>query len=229
MTTRTALFVSVALLLATPPLQGADEVKDYSSVKPEELGLHWVQEKKDPKTGFVIGGRNPTPLILKLTEIAGRTIVDLEKDMRPGQISTAGFLGKEEKLLEVLAADNRFVVDELKLTHQQLARHLHLLGAIAAKHADKGPIEIKYQGRKYRLQVQFFPGFVNSPFQDGTKTNCEASITNLDTGKRLTWSLLVPHLIERYGFYEGHGTRFRVDPRAILDVFDFLKKRPGKS
>jgi hypothetical protein len=29
-------------------------------------------------------------------------------------------------------------------------------------------------------------------------------------------------MVERYGFYEGKGTRFRVDPRAIVEVLDFL-------
>jgi hypothetical protein len=32
-------------------------------------------------------------------------------------------------------------------------------------------------------------------------------------------------MIERYGFYEGKGTMYRVDPRQILEVFDFLKPR----
>ena len=54
-------------------------------------------------------------------------------------------------------------------------------------------------------------------------TNCDATVWNLENGKKLNYSLLVPHLIERYGFYEGKGTPYRVEPRAILEVFDFLK------
>jgi hypothetical protein len=38
------------------------------------------------------------------------------------------------------------------------------------------------------------------------------------------YSLLVPEMIVRYGFYEGKGTPYRVDPRDVLEVFDFLKK-----
>ena len=34
---------------------------------------------------------------------------------------------------------------------------------------------------------------------------------------------LVPLMIERYGFYEGTGTPYRVDPQQILKVLDFLK------
>ena len=54
-------------------------------------------------------------------------------------------------------------------------------------------------------------------------TNCEATVWNLTSRKKLTYSLLVPHMIERYGFYEGKGTSYRVEPRAVLQVFDFLK------
>jgi hypothetical protein len=35
-------------------------------------------------------------------------------------------------------------------------------------------------------------------------------------------------MIERYGFYEGKGTRYRVEPRAVLEVLDFLKPTKGR-
>ena len=63
------------------------------------------------------------------------------------------------------------------------------------------------------------------PFNDGTKTNCDAEITNVKTGKSLQYSLLVPYMIERYGFYEGKGTPYRVDPKEVLEVLDFLKPK----
>jgi hypothetical protein len=37
-------------------------------------------------------------------------------------------------------------------------------------------------------------------------------------------------LIERYGFYEGKGTVYRLDPKNVIECFDFLeleKKRKG--
>jgi hypothetical protein len=35
-------------------------------------------------------------------------------------------------------------------------------------------------------------------------------------------------MIERYGFYEGKGLRYRVEPAQILEVFDFLKPAVGR-
>lgn len=215
---------ALAVLLAlSPPAPGRGPVEDYTKADPARLGVAPVPAKKDAKTGFVVAGKNPTALILKLTEIAGRPVAELEEDMRPGRLSTAGFLGKDERLLDVLAADNRFVVEELGLAHQELARHLRLLGAVAVREALEGPKEIAYHGRRYRLQAKQFRGFVKSPFEDGTRTNGEATVENLGNGRKLTYSLLVPEMIERYGFYEGKGTRFRVEPRAVVAVLDFLK------
>jgi hypothetical protein len=181
-----------------------------------------VEPKKDPKTGFVVGGKNDTALIRKLTEINGISIGDLEKKMRPKALSKVGFLGAEEKLVDVMAADNAYVVDELHLTHQELGRHLQALAAAGDNDA------FNYHGRKYKITVTLAKNFIDSPFADGTKTNTDVKLHNLDTGKKLQYSLLVPLMIERYGFYEGQDTPFRVDPRYIVEVLDFLQK-PGKT
>jgi hypothetical protein len=196
--------------------------EDVTTTDLEKLGIKPVPEVKDAKTGFVVGGKNATDLIRKLPAIAGRSIAALEKDMRPRALSWAGFLGKEERLLDVMAADNGYVVEELGLTHQGLARHLHILGKIAARDAVNKENEVLYHGRRYKLKASLARGFQESPFDDGTKTNCNATVWNLDNGKKLTYSLLVPDMIERYGFYEGKGTPYRVEPRAVMEVFDFL-------
>ena len=215
------LFVVAAAAL---PVPGQEAPEDFTKVDPEKLGVKPVPAKKDPTTGFVVGGKNATALIRKLTEINGRKIASLEKDMRPGAASRAGFLGKGERLLDVLALDNAYVIDELGLTHQELARHLRLVGAVGLKlRINKGPTEFTYHGRKYKVKVECFRGYQDSPFEDGTKTNCNATLWNLGNGKQIHYSLLVPEMIVRYGFYEGKGTPYRVDPRAVLAVFDFIK------
>ncbi len=84
-------------------------------------------------------------------------------------------------------------------------------------------MEIRYHGRRFRLRVQCFFGYQDSPFKDGTRANCDATVENLDNGKKLGYSLLVPHMVERYGFYEGKGTPYRVDPGKVLEVLDFIK------
>jgi hypothetical protein len=166
-------------------------------------------------------------LIERLTELNGRKIAELEADMRPGASSTAGFLGADEKLVEVLAADNRRVVEELGLTHQELARHLHALATIGWrqwKHEESNQ-PFLYHARRFKISVASTRGSQPSPFGDGTESGSDATIENLDNGRKLKFGLLVPYMIERYGFYEGHGTSYRVDPQKIVEVLDFLKPK----
>ncbi|MCI0683973.1 MAG: hypothetical protein L0Y71_17840 [Gemmataceae bacterium] len=227
---RCLVTASVVLILA-PAAATAGE-PDLTKAAPKDLGIEFVKPAKDDKTGFTVGGKNETAVIRKLTEINGRTIAQLEKDMRPGAKSQVGsrlgFLGKDEKLLDILAEDNDFVVGKLGLTHQELATHLHIVGAIGVKNAaaaGKDGFTFRYHGRRYRIAVVMATGFQQSPFYDDTRTNTNATLTNLTTGAKLGYSLLVPHMIERYGFYEGHGTPYRVDPRKVVEVFDFLTEK----
>lgn len=216
--TRTTLAILLGIVGLCTFIQAQDADKDWKDVPAKELGYEPFKPTKDPKTGFVVGGKNETGLIRKLTALNGRSIAALEKDMRPGESSTKGFLGKDENLLDILAMDNDFVLDKLGLTHQELSRHLLLLAAIA----EKGNKEIVYHGQGFKLKFVAFRGVVLSPFEDGTKTNKEVEITNVKTGKTVKYSVLVPVMMERYGFYEGKGTPYRVDPRQIVETLDFL-------
>jgi hypothetical protein len=205
-------------------LPGADQTpaNDFKDVDVSDLEVVPVSAEKDPKTGFIVGGRNATSLVRSLTELNGRPIAELEKDMRPGASSAKGFLGARERLLDILAEDNRYVVDALGQTHQELALHLRVAAAIGEK---KNLQNFVYHGRRYRITLEYTLGYQDSPFNDGTRTSGDATLENLSNGKKLHYSLLVPDMIERYGFYEGHGTPYRIDPKKIVDVFDFLKKK----
>ena len=221
----TVLIFEPLCLTDTLPAQGSERpqaVEDFTDVDPASLGVEPVTAREDPETGFVIGGKNSTNLIRSLKEINGRPIAELERDMRPGAESAKGFLGKDERLLDVLEADNRTVVESLGLTHQELARHMLVLAAIGRK---VGEGEFRYHGRRFRVTCIYSRGFQDSPFGDGTKANAEAIVRNLDAGKEIRYSLLVPLMIERYGFYEGEGTPYRVDPRKIQEVLDFLGEK----
>ncbi|QEH35782.1 hypothetical protein OJF2_43390 [Aquisphaera giovannonii] len=200
-------------------------IRDFTNTDPASLGVRLVQPRKDPKTGFVVGGKNSTKLLRTLAEINGRAIADLEADMRPGAKSPVGsdggFLGKRESLLEVMAADNDEVVGRLGLTHQEVARHMHALGAIGERMQEE---PFRYHGQRFRVTVVAYRGDQPSPFHDGTKSNKEVTVRNLDSGKQIEFSLLVPFMVERYGFYEGKGTPYRVDPARLLEVLGLIGK-----
>jgi hypothetical protein len=237
------LVFSLLLIASSWPCE-ADEVKekDYKDVPLDQIGVKLVKPTKDARTGFIVGGKNSTDLVRKLAEINGRQIADLEKDMRPGALgepskngdrfegSTKGFLGKEEKLLDVLAMDNEFVVDKLGLTHQDIARPLLIVAAIGDKNRfNEKETKFRYHGHDYALKMICYKGYQYSPFYDKIGTSCDAELENLTAKKKLKYSLLVPQMIERYGFYEGTGTPYRVEPSEVLEVFPFLKEKAKKA
>ena len=80
-----------------------------------------------------------------------------------------------------------------------------------------------YRGVRFKTKLFVTDGFQDSPFKDGTKTNCDLAIVNVNNGEALSYSLLVPLMIERYGFYEGEGTPYRVDPSKVIEMLTFLK------
>jgi hypothetical protein len=176
----------------------ADPPKEYTDIDAATLGVVLVKEKKDPTTGFMVGGKNTTALVKGLSEINGRTIADLEKDMRPGAEgeggSEKGFLGVDETLLKVLEADNAYVVDEPGMTHQQLAVHLGAIAAIGEnRRVDKVKEPFTYSGRRFTVKLEVTRGYQHSPFRDGTKTNGYVELTNGDNGKKLGYSLRPGH------------------------------------
>jgi len=198
--------------------------KDLNEIELSSLEITpYVPQRSEQEPNFVIGGVNSSKSIRNLRSIAGQSIRQLEARMRPGRDSGAGFLGEDESLLEVMAEDNAYVVDKLRMTHQDIAHPLHVIRRIAEMGLYRAK-NIEFNGQPLQILAQFTKGTQQSPFDDGTKHGANVQITNLKTGKKLLVGLLVPYMIERYGFYEGKGTPYRVEPKDVIDVFGLKAK-----
>gem|GEM_PF-2741307 len=198
-----------------------------SIISGEVPGADSPEELPDRSEEFAIGGVNDTEIIRGLRTINGVPVWKLEKLMRPaitivhgdlrasGGISNAGFLGKDESLLDVLARDND-TVRELGLTHRQLAEVLNQIVSNSSGYDNK---QIIIEGRSYTVSSVSWRGLQNSPFQDNTQTNRDYTVTNSNTGESIKFSGLLPEMIGRYGFYEGEGTSYRLSPESIISFF----------
>lgn len=203
-------------------LEGSQKL--LREIRVDELGIVSFAPRME-SSGFTIGGANSTDTIWRLESIGKLSIEQLEHRMRPDQDSDAGFLGSNEKLLEVMANDNDYVLAQ-NLTHQDLAEPLFYIeqlfrqGYIARDHASM----FSFKGSRYRIEVDEYNGPQFSPFRDGTSTNLDVQIKNLTNGETMEASLLLPYMIQRYGFYEGKGTSYRLSPETIIKVFPFLRE-----
>jgi hypothetical protein len=230
---KTALF----LLLCLSAFAG--DVRDLT-----DMANHWQPkqtwpEPKKEDTGFVLGGSNSDETLRDLKSINGIAVAELEKRMRPGAYSPGGFLGKDESLLAVLRKDNAFVVGQKKSTHREVALAMVMMQELGQKasgqFADKA-VKFRFRGQEYEYSVRINEGFQKNPFsqerevaqaddEQTTSGSGMVTVKNLSNHQSVSWSTMMPFLIQRYGMYEGEGTKYRVAPEKIFAVLTFLEKR----
>jgi hypothetical protein len=173
-------------------------------------------------SGFKIGGVNSNDVIDRMNSLTEKTVEQIESDARPGDLSSSGFLGDDEKFKDRLKADNSYVRAR-GFTHQALAEPLFSIMNILDRIGDRRFDDFTYRGHHYRAEYRSYRGFQQSLFNDGLQVDRDFTVTNLGTGKQLEFSPLLPFYISRYGFYEGK-TNYRMEPAAIIETFELRSK-----
>ena len=147
--------------------------------------------------------------------------VKAEKNMQPGVITADGFLGSDTRpLVDIIEHDEESMV-KLGLDFETLVAKLkHLL-----QEGRKGLGEPVTVDNQWIVRTDEARGHLPSPFEDGIfrKVNAEVELLSegKPTGKKLLYTDLSLHLIEKYHFFEGKGSSFRVDPdmaKAVLMI-----------
>jgi len=152
--------------------------------------------------------------------------MEVEARMRPGAFSRTGFLGANETLRDVIAADSE-VLRKLNVSDAEIASKLDAL--ITA--AEASPAHRARLGR-LQCQVQVHQGFQICPWApDPHHAQCSAGlgvrhasvdwwVTNLTTGEEMKGPGLVVHLIRDHHFFEGPTSPCRVDPSQLAHLLD---------
>jgi hypothetical protein len=206
--------------IARPTTRSLRNVRDLSKLSLKDMGFD-SRPIHVNDSQFVISSSNSELAIRSLKALNVIPVDKLERELKPNAASAVGFLGPEDSLIETLVSDNHLVVSELKSTHQELAAPLILIPRLLGH---DGEYLFQLHGRTFKVVAEKYMGSQHSPFQDGASSMQDLTVTNLQNGKSLKYSEMLGDLIYRYGFYEGKGTPYRLDPRAIVEVFDFLKK-----
>ena len=109
--------------------------------------------------------------------ITGRSVTEITRLARPGELSDDGFLGADEELVAVIRADNR-TVSQLGLTHADLARPLfHIWNMMRidldlnrwnmAEHQWNNVTALLSHGRTVKVEAHDSKGGQRSIFDDG--------------------------------------------------------------
>ena len=109
-----------------------------------------------------------------------------------------------------MANDNDFILSH-GLDHQVIA---NILRKTTPKY-----LECDLTVKMFKTETTRYKGCQDSPFEDNTYTNAKHTVTNLENGEKIEFSGLLIDMIGRYGFYEGKGTSYRLEPSSILKVF----------
>ena len=139
----------------------------------------------------------------------------VENNMRQGVLATYAFLGSDTRsLADILHAD-QMAVQELGTDHRNIAAGLRNLTDVGLREIGV-PVTVK---GFYQVTVEEFKGVIPCPFGDNFQARKVLTQVSSPT-RTLYWSDLNVHMIEEHGFYEGIGARYRIDPRAIVELLD---------
>jgi hypothetical protein len=137
--------------------------------------------------------------------------------MKPGRITLSGFLGNDPRNLVDIIVEDDAKVKRLNVTHKKIARKM---------------IEFKQKGIKgmgdfikidphFEVKVETVRGKLPCPFGDpGIFPKINTYIKNLRINKNINYTDLNIHMIWAHGFYEGKGSKFRLDPETIVEVLE---------
>ena len=141
----------------------------------------------------------------------------IQANMHRGVITLEGFLGADtRKLVDILIEDDA-EVRRLGVTHESIARRM--LDLKQAGEAGLG--EFIAVEDSLEVKVDSVRGKLPCPFGDpGIFGKVNTTVRNLRKKKEVTFTDLHIHMIWAHGFYEGKGSRFRLEPAELIDILE---------
>ena len=139
--------------------------------------------------------------------------------MRPGATVRDGMLGDDPRPLpEILDEDNATVLD-LGLTRERIAERMREL----SDQGRPGFGDVVRVEADLEVQVESWPGVTPCPFgEPGVFRKEVVSVRDTALGKRVRWSELGRHMIEKHGFFQGRGSAGRVEPEVLARVLKLV-------
>ena len=135
--------------------------------------------------------------------------------MQPGVYSRDGFLGSDRRPLGEIIDSDRSAVEQLATTNEAIAAKLQ--EALSKAMATYGtPVQI---AEDLTAECYESRGKIPSTFGDGVFQKGEVKIGDSRTGRSIYISPLSVHMIQAQGFYGGRGSRYRVEPSHVCEMF----------
>ncbi|MBF0104644.1 MAG: hypothetical protein HQM16_04890 [Deltaproteobacteria bacterium] len=165
-------------------------------------------------------------------------VLVLEERMRPGGTtfsestesrnyefcssdSSGGYLGPKDDLKATIQGDSLYLKG-IGLTAAALARPMALMRDHFKKTGELN-YKIEIDGKTYAVEMfaaMQGKGFLTScPFIDLRSRNEAEYVVTREDGQKFSFAGLLPHLIGVHSFFEGQGTRYRIEPERVAQFF----------
>lgn len=139
---------------------------------------------------------------------------NIQRKMKPGELTLKGFLGNDARHLHDIIADDEQILRKIGKTKEELAERMHYFTNLAFENYD-GSIFIDNQ---YEVEYRSVRGRVVCPFPEpGTYQKGFILFRNIKKNIRLKWTPLSIHMIEKHGFFEGKGSENRLEPELLAE------------
>ncbi len=142
---------------------------------------------------------------------------EIQMQMQRGVITLEGFLGTDERnLSDILLSDDQ-LVNLHHFSHAGIAERMqHFRDA-----GMEGLGEFITIDGHFEVRVDSVRGTLPSPFGGpGMYAKVNTTVRNLSLGKEITYTDLHIHLVRDHGFYEGTGSRFRLEPIELATILE---------
>lgn len=141
----------------------------------------------------------------------------IQANMLPGTLSAHGFLGEDTRNLADILRDDTKMLNKLGISQQELADKMQELTDSSIPGLGR---PVSYS-EHLEVESDDYMGRLSCPFQDFVKVDKrETRARRLDTGVIMRWTDLNIHMIREHGFFEGHGSKYRLDP---VELARFLR------
>lgn len=139
----------------------------------------------------------------------------IHNNMKKGVISIDGFLGKDNRHFHEIIRTDEMSLIKLDLTTDVIADRLEYFTEKAFE-SYIGPIVID---GKYEVFYNSFRGKIICPFgHPGAFRKGSITLKNLENDLELCWTPLNIHMIREHCFFEGEGSKHRLDPKILKEA-----------
>ena len=147
-------------------------------------------------------------------------LIKAQEQMKPGVITSCGFLGPDRRNLIDILLEDESEVQRLGTTHRQIAERMKYF-------RDKG-LEGLGMFEKvedhFEVKVDSMRGQLPSPFEDHVMIGKQNTVVrNLKLNKEVAYTDFSIHMIEFHGFYQGKGSMFRIEPEDLVKILEVRK------